>query len=92
MSLGDLARSSGLSKQTLSKIEKGDGNPTVETLALLGPALYVPARRFLTEWGTARGWKETGRATGTGWRMCTNAAGAPPPPCSPRDRTTNGEP
>ncbi|MCK8616290.1 helix-turn-helix domain-containing protein [Gordonia sp. C13] len=52
MSLGDLARRSGLSKQTLSKIEKGTGNPTVETLALLGAALDIPSRRLLTEWGT----------------------------------------
>ncbi|MER6526311.1 XRE family transcriptional regulator [Streptomyces sp. NPDC001508] len=52
MSLGDLARRSGLSKQTLSKIEQGLGNPTVETLSLLGAALDVPARRLLTEWGT----------------------------------------
>jgi transcriptional regulator with XRE-family HTH domain len=52
MSLGELARRSGLSKQTLSKIEQGAGNPTVETLALLGTALDVPARRLLTEWGT----------------------------------------
>ncbi len=52
LSLGELARRSGLSKQTLSKIEQGVGNPTVDTLALLGAALDVPARRFLTEWGT----------------------------------------
>ncbi len=52
MSLGELARRSGLSKQTLSKIEQGVGNPTVETLSLLGTALDVPARRLLTEWGT----------------------------------------
>jgi transcriptional regulator with XRE-family HTH domain len=52
MSLGELARRSGLSKQTLSKIEQGLGNPTVETLALLGAGLDVPARRLLTEWGT----------------------------------------
>jgi transcriptional regulator with XRE-family HTH domain len=52
MSLGELARRSGLSKQTLSKIEQGAGNPTVETLSLLGAALDVPARRLLTEWGT----------------------------------------
>ncbi len=52
MSLGELARRSGLSKQTLSKIEQGTGNPTVETLALLGAALDLPARRLLTEWGT----------------------------------------
>src|SRR5882757_1663396 len=52
MSLGELARRSGLSKQTLSKIEQGSGNPTVETLSLLGAALDMPARRLLTEWGT----------------------------------------
>ena len=52
MSLGELARRSGLAKQTLSKIEQGSGNPTVETLALLGAALDIPARRLLTEWGT----------------------------------------
>lgn len=52
MSLGELARRSGLSKQTLSKIEQGAGNPTVETLSLLGAALDIPARRLLTEWGT----------------------------------------
>src|SRR5947208_16677633 len=52
MSLGELARRSGLSKQTLSKIEQGEGNPTVETLSLLGAALDIPARRLLTEWGT----------------------------------------
>lgn len=52
MSLGELARRSGLSKQTLSKIEQGVGNPTVETLALLGGALELPARRLFTEWGT----------------------------------------
>jgi transcriptional regulator with XRE-family HTH domain len=52
MSLGELSRRSGLSKQTLSKIEQGEGNPTVETLAQLGAALDLPARRLLTEWGT----------------------------------------
>src|SRR6201987_5676801 len=52
MSLGELARRSGLSKQTLSKIEQGCGNPTVDTLAQLGAALDLPARRLFTEWGT----------------------------------------
>ncbi|MFC9842819.1 helix-turn-helix domain-containing protein [Streptomyces sp. NPDC060223] len=52
LSLGELARRSGLSKQTLSKIEQGSGNPTVETLSLLGAALDMPVRRLLTEWGT----------------------------------------
>ncbi|WP_067137996.1 helix-turn-helix domain-containing protein [Microtetraspora malaysiensis] len=52
LSLGELARRSGLSKQTLSKIEQGVGNPTVETLSLLGAALDVSMPRLLTEWGT----------------------------------------
>lgn len=52
LSLGELARRSGLSKQTLSVLESGGGNPTVETLAALGAALDVPPRRLLTEWGS----------------------------------------
>ena len=48
LTLGELARRSGLSKQTLSKIETGTG-----TLTHLGKALEVPARRLLTEWGSA---------------------------------------
>ncbi|MCX4091059.1 helix-turn-helix domain-containing protein [Nocardia sp. alder85J] len=52
MSIGELARRSGLSKQTLSKIEHGLGNPTIDTLAQLGAALDVTVRRLLTEWGT----------------------------------------
>jgi transcriptional regulator with XRE-family HTH domain len=52
MSLGELARRSGISKQTLSKIEQGVGNPTVETLAALAGALDITTRRLLTEWGT----------------------------------------
>ena len=42
----------GLSKQTLSKLEMGNGNPTVETLAAVGSALDVSLRRLVTEWGT----------------------------------------
>ena len=52
MSLGELARRSGLSKQTLSKVEQASGNPTVDTLAQIGAALDIPARRLLTEWGS----------------------------------------
>lgn len=52
LSLGELARRSGLSKQTLSVLESGAGNPTVDTLAALGAALDVPPRRLLTEWGS----------------------------------------
>lgn len=52
LSLGELARKSGLSKQTLSKIEQGEGNPTVETLGALAAALDLTTRRLLTQWGT----------------------------------------
>jgi len=52
LSLGELARRSGLSKQTLSVLENGGGNPTVETLSALGTALDIPPRRLLTEWGS----------------------------------------
>lgn len=52
LSLGELARRSGLSKQTLSKVEQGVGNPTVETLAALSGSLDLSLRRLLTEWGT----------------------------------------
>lgn len=53
LSLGELARRSGISKQTLSKIEQGEGNPTIETLAALSTALDLNTRRLLTHWGTA---------------------------------------
>ncbi|MCG5220905.1 helix-turn-helix domain-containing protein [Streptosporangium soli] len=52
LSLGELARRAGLSKQTLSKLEQGIGNPTVETLVAVGDALDVPLRHLVTEWGT----------------------------------------
>jgi XRE family transcriptional regulator, regulator of sulfur utilization len=42
LSLGDLARASGLSKTILAKIESGAGNPSVETLYRLSQALAVP--------------------------------------------------
>jgi len=51
-SIGDLARRSGLSKQTLSKLEMGNGNPTVDTLSAVGDALDVSLGRLVTEWGT----------------------------------------
>src|SRR3954451_1866845 len=41
-SLSELARATGVGKATLSAIENGRGNPTVETLAALADALGVP--------------------------------------------------
>ncbi len=52
LSLGDLAARAGISKQTLSKVEAGVGNPTVETLERIGQGLGVGVLRLLTEWGT----------------------------------------
>lgn len=52
LSMSALAARAGLSKQTLSSIEQGAGNPTVETLGVLSDALEIPVRRLLTEWGT----------------------------------------
>src|SRR3954447_18974341 len=42
VSLSELARATGVGKATLSAIENGRGNPTVETLASLAAALGVP--------------------------------------------------
>src|SRR4051794_28965270 len=41
-SLSELSRTTGVGKATLSAIENGRGNPTVETLAALAAALGVP--------------------------------------------------
>jgi transcriptional regulator with XRE-family HTH domain len=42
LSLSELARATGVGKATLSAIENGRGNPTVDTLAALAGALDVP--------------------------------------------------
>ncbi|GAY11662.1 helix-turn-helix domain-containing protein [Pseudonocardia sp. N23] len=47
LSLGELARRAGLSKSTLSQLESGSGNPSVETLWALAVALGVPFARLL---------------------------------------------
>jgi transcriptional regulator with XRE-family HTH domain len=47
MSLSELARSTGMSKATLSAIEGGRANPTVDTLASLATALGVPITALL---------------------------------------------
>src|SRR4051812_48147013 len=41
-SLGDLGRAAGLSKTILARIERGEGNPSVETLWRVSRALDVP--------------------------------------------------
>lgn len=47
LSLGELARRAGLSKSTLSQVESGAGNPSVETLWALAVALGVPFARLV---------------------------------------------
>src|SRR3954462_15283963 len=47
-SLGDLARASGLSKTILARIERGDGNPSIETLWRGSRALDVPRGSLLS--------------------------------------------
>lgn len=47
LSLSDLARATGVSKATLSGIERGNANPTVETLAALSEALRVSVGELL---------------------------------------------
>lgn len=42
MSVSELARQAGLSKATLSKLETGLGNPTIETVAAIAVALRLP--------------------------------------------------
>ncbi|WP_262379332.1 helix-turn-helix domain-containing protein [Nonomuraea sp. PA05] len=47
MSLTELAKRSGLAKSTLSQLEAGSGNPSLETLWALGVALGVPFSRLV---------------------------------------------
>jgi transcriptional regulator with XRE-family HTH domain len=49
LSLAELARQAGLAKQTLSKLELGTGNPTVDTLFSIAEALGVPVTRLVAE-------------------------------------------
>lgn len=49
MSLGELAELAGLSKSILSRIEKGDGNPSIETLWRIAQALDVPLGALLED-------------------------------------------
>ena len=47
LSLSELAKRAGLAKSTLSQLESGTGNPSVETLWALGVALDVPFSRLV---------------------------------------------
>ena len=47
ISLTELARRAGIAKSSLSQLESGNGNPSVETLWALGVALDVPFSRLV---------------------------------------------
>ncbi len=47
VSLGELARRAGVAKSTLSQLEAGSGNPSLETLWALAVALDVPFSRLV---------------------------------------------
>jgi transcriptional regulator with XRE-family HTH domain len=47
LSLSELAKRAGLAKSTLSALEAGTGNPSVETLWALGLALGIPFSRLV---------------------------------------------
>jgi transcriptional regulator with XRE-family HTH domain len=47
ISLTELARRAGIAKSTLSQLEAGSGNPSIETLWSLGVALGVPFSRLV---------------------------------------------
>lgn len=47
LSLTELARRAGIAKSTLSQLESGAGNPSLETLWALGAALGVPFSRLV---------------------------------------------
>jgi transcriptional regulator with XRE-family HTH domain len=49
LSVSELARCAGISKATVSQLESGGGNPSVETLWALGDALSVPFSRLVDE-------------------------------------------
>jgi transcriptional regulator with XRE-family HTH domain len=49
VSLSELARATGMSKATLSSVESGRSNPTIETLSALAAALRISLGELLEE-------------------------------------------
>src|SRR6266540_6887396 len=49
LSLSELARRSDIAKGTLSQLENGSGNPTIDTVFSLSNALNVPVSSLLAE-------------------------------------------
>lgn len=54
MSLSALARGAGISKSTLSDLERGRGNPSIDTLWVLARALNVPFAALFADDGAER--------------------------------------
>ncbi|AKE10406.1 helix-turn-helix domain-containing protein [Serratia liquefaciens] len=49
LSVTELARRAGIAKSTLSQLETGSGNPSLETLWALAMALDVPVSRLISQ-------------------------------------------
>ena len=49
LSLSELSRQAGIAKSTLSQLESGTGNPSIETLWTICVALNVPFSRLIEE-------------------------------------------
>jgi transcriptional regulator with XRE-family HTH domain len=49
LTLNQLAGAAGVAKATLSKLESGDGNPTIATLEVLANSLGLPTEELLTD-------------------------------------------
>ena len=47
LSLAEVARRAGIAKSTLSQLEAGNGNPSLETLWALCVALDIPFARLM---------------------------------------------
>src|SRR5882672_3546823 len=48
MSVSELSRQTGISKATLSVLESGQGNPTIETIAAIAVGLRLPLGDLIT--------------------------------------------
>src|SRR5260370_34169694 len=64
LSLTELARRAGIAKSTLSQLEAGTGNPSVETLWGLAVALGVPFSRLVDPPGRPVGVMLAGQVLG----------------------------
>lgn len=53
LSLGQLAERSGMSKVMLAQLEKGDSNPTINTILKIANALNVPYMTLLNSTGSS---------------------------------------